>query len=488
MDDKEVYLEETKSTYPNSDCFFSPSIKYPEYPFNEISPLPNLIYDAIRNILYRMGLDHMNYGTPKWNPLREFVEPGQKVLIKPNLVMNYEKSSIDCLVTHGSIIRAILDYVFLATNGISEIIIGDAPLQSANFNAAKQEAGWDTIKNFYDSKGIPIKLLDFRSEVTTYSGVSIMKVLKKGRANQNCEHVLISIDKDSLLYRVEDRSPRFRVTCYNPIVMSKHHGKGKHEYCIAKPALEADLFINLPKLKTHRKAGITCSLKNLIGINSNKDYLPHHTEGSIIDGGDEYLSPSFLKRVIVWTSNKSNMTYSINKKRIMNIISAVCGKMSKVFSKDKYFEGSWFGNDTIWRTILDINRILFYSDKKGKLSDYKNTKKYLTIVDAVVIGEGEGPLEPSRKFFGYLAAGTNPVAIDTVMSSMMGFDYLKIPTIKNAYLLSEKPLTNFVPRDIKIFINNNKNLQLNALPMIKTKPSNGWKEHIELYNNCNKPL
>ena len=32
---------------------------------------------------------------------------------------------------------------------------------------------------------------------------------------------------------------------------------------------------SLPKLKTHKKAGITCALKNLIGINGNKEYLPH---------------------------------------------------------------------------------------------------------------------------------------------------------------------------------------------------------------------
>jgi len=32
-------------------------------------------------------------------------------------------------------------------------------------------------------------------------------------------------------------------------------------------------------LKLHRKAGITCALKNLIGINGNKEYLPHHRLG-----------------------------------------------------------------------------------------------------------------------------------------------------------------------------------------------------------------
>jgi uncharacterized protein (DUF362 family) len=58
--------------------------------------------------------------------------------------------------------------------------------------------------------------------------------------------------------------------------MAKTHHPGVHQYLVAKEVIEADIIINLPKLKTHRKAGVTCALKNLIGINGNKEYLPHH--------------------------------------------------------------------------------------------------------------------------------------------------------------------------------------------------------------------
>src|SRR4029450_3442025 len=51
--------------------------------------------------------------------------------------------------------------------------------------------------------------------------------------------------------------------------------------------MDADVLINLPKFKTHKKVGITCALKNLVGINANKNWLPHHTEGTPDLGGDQ---------------------------------------------------------------------------------------------------------------------------------------------------------------------------------------------------------
>ncbi len=40
---------------------------------------------------------------------------------------------------------------------------------------------------------------------------------------------------------------------------------------MSKSPLVADVFINLPKLKTHKKCGLTVNLKSLVGINANKN-------------------------------------------------------------------------------------------------------------------------------------------------------------------------------------------------------------------------
>lgn len=57
---------------------------------------------------------------------------------------------------------------------------------------------------------------------------------------------------------------------------------------------------------------------------------------------------------------------------------------------EKYSEGSWWGNNTIWKTILDINQIILYADKQGKIQN-NIQRKVITIGDMVIAGEGKGP-------------------------------------------------------------------------------------------------
>ena len=89
----------------------------------------------------------------------------------------------------------------------------------------------------------------------------------------------------------------FRVTMYDHRLMQAHHDQRKHEYLVSNSVLDADLIINLAKLKCHSKAGITGALKNLVGINGHKEYLPHHTNGSPAEGGDQYACRSMGEAV-----------------------------------------------------------------------------------------------------------------------------------------------------------------------------------------------
>ena len=54
---------------------------------------------------------------------------------------------------------------------------------------------------------------------------------------------------------------------------------------MSKTILGADLVINCLKMKTHKKAGVTLSMKNLIGINGDKNWLPHYRTGFASQGG-----------------------------------------------------------------------------------------------------------------------------------------------------------------------------------------------------------
>ena len=104
-----------------------------------------------------MNLDKDNCSTIRWNPFREMIKPGDMVVLKPNMGMHKngnKQFTTDCLITHGSIIRAILDYVYIALKGIGKIIIADAPLQKCDFSKVIIENGTKSMIDFYKRHGI----------------------------------------------------------------------------------------------------------------------------------------------------------------------------------------------------------------------------------------------------------------------------------------------------------------------------------------------
>ena len=279
---------------------------------------------------------------------------------------------------------------------------------------------------------------------------------------------------------------KYRVTCYNKRKMFKHHKPGYHEYLISNTVIKSDFFINLPKMKTHRKAGVTLSLKNLIGINCSKDWLPHHRRGAKSNSSDEYEKFYLFQSLGVYFNELGFMQRNILFRRLLILISRVFYKIHKVirriFHQRYYSEGSWYGNDTIWRTCLDINKILFYSDKKGNVHNNKTKRKYLTIIDGIIGGEKEAPLEPTPINSGITIAAFNPSVSDFVATKVMGIDPYKIPIIKNSFLKDSLPIFDGLPE--KIIVKSSDecyNVNASSLKIIKQfEPSSGWKGHIEI--------
>lgn len=244
-----------------------------------------------------------------------------------------------------------------------------------------------------------------------------------------------------------------RVVQYDKERMLKSHSRSRHEYLIAQSVLKADVIINLPKLKTHKRAGLTCALKNLVGVNGSKDCLPHHRKGSIEEGGDEYLNKDWRKRIISDLEEKIMETTDIKRRWVfLNAIKFLHGSRHLVRFKDPYSHGSWWGNETIGRMVVDINRAVLYADKSGRLCPTQQ-RAYFTLVDAVVAGEGEGPLHPTTKPCGFIFGGVNPVAVDLVGCSIMGFNWEKIPTVQVALSdLSPYSLCDFRANDVYVCI------------------------------------
>src|SRR3984893_14139526 len=141
--------------YPRQSPFH-PSERFPEYPFQETSLEANQVYAAVRELLKTLQLDTDHYGLKEWNPLGEIISPGDKVVIKPNFVMDrhYTGGDYDSVVTHGSVIRAIIDFVTIALRGEGQIIVADAPMLDNDFDRIVERTGLGEIVDFYFSQSL----------------------------------------------------------------------------------------------------------------------------------------------------------------------------------------------------------------------------------------------------------------------------------------------------------------------------------------------
>ncbi len=471
-------IQRSNISYPLKSTLFRPSTSYPEYVFEDVADdASNFVYEMIREGFIRLGLDYSHIGEKSWNPLGKYIKPGNYVLLKPNMVMDRHPygAGTECLYTHPSIVAACIDYVWIALQGNGKIIVGDAPLQECNFEHLCQDSGYQDLIEYYKKNGVDIELVDFRNVKTTVRD-GIHYSLQDGD-----DGTVVQLGKLSAFHSLTDqRLSNLRITNYDPHILARHHTKYTHEYKVANHLIKADCVISLPKPKTHRKAGITAALKNFVGINANKEYLPHHTIGAKCDGGDAYENRNiYLELANMVLDVKNTLEHEKNAPLAMqayNLFGKLYSQGIK-FTHEPYWEGSWYGNDTIWRTILDLNRIVLYADKSGQIRDTPQ-RRIFAIGDMIISGHKEGPLEPTPKYGGSIVLGEDLLAFDRVVCSMMGFDYLKIPSL--AQHMEDEKYAIFKFKKIQIISNNSiwnegglDDIQKNSLQF---QPSKGWEK------------
>lgn len=466
---------------------FRPCQPYPEFQgYTLSSKTLNEVYPLFRALLQLLGFDRDRAFQQRWNPFGSLIKPGDKVLIKPNLVRHVHIGGGDyqAVVTHASVIRCALDYAALALQGKGELIVGDAPVQSTDFDELVRKTYLrEVCDDVSQVWGIPVRLQDFRLWSVTLDREH--RVVDAGRLDGDATgYAAVDLGSRSLLSPLNHDASRFRVTNYDCGEMIRHHNESTHEYLIPQTILDVDVVINLPKLKTHRKVCLTAALKNLVGINGHKDWLPHHRTGSLREGGDEYKEASLLKRI------QTSLIEGVDKNphslvsHVQRLATRISSRLNRHFAPDPYLEGSWYGNDTLWRTVLDLNRLLIYAGQDGRIAETPQ-RRSLTIVDGIVAGEGEGPMEPDARRCGLLVGGVNPVAVDAVLATMIGFDYRKIPLIARGFEIEALPLVSYIPGAIDVV----SNLQRwNSLRVgsegahLSFLPSSGWQGHVEFSN------
>jgi uncharacterized protein (DUF362 family) len=443
-------------------------------------------------MLLALDLDSDNYNKSSWNPFVEFINKGCKVLVKPNLVHHHAPGGrLLPVVTNQAILMITLDYVFKALDNTGHVIVGDSSMQSADFVELIRKTGLERLRDYYKKKGMYFAIKDLRREAVIKDDYG--HVYGRTQVNDVNQFIKVDLGAHSFFDSVRHKYCRFRVTDYDYSLMRKAQNRRNHIYLLHKDAMNADVIINVPKLKTHRKAGFSGAMKNLIGICGSKDGLPHHMAGSKRRGGDEYLYANCLRmlsgkimdqcyRLSYWQGHTAmNNLLQDCASRICRIL----GNLAQRFGKrDDFEEGSWYGNDTIWRTICDVNRIAYFCDKDGQLSN-KQQRVIFTVVDGIVSGDGEGPVAPRERPIGLLGAGFSTHLVDSALTAILGFVWERIPFLcaSKQYEMNGEDASR-VSGDVhscEILLNGEKIAYSDLLKecCMHFEPPSGWKGFVE---------
>jgi uncharacterized protein (DUF362 family)/NAD-dependent dihydropyrimidine dehydrogenase PreA subunit len=147
--------------------------------------------------------------------LEFYINPGDTVLLKPNLLQ--AKPPEEYITTHPALVEAVINLVKEA-GGIPQV--GDSP-------GALQRG----MERYWKVTGL--------TEVCQRLDVELVNFETAG---------------------------------------SYHKTRNGHDYHIAKPVLDADLLINLPKIKTHGLTIFTCAVKNLYGTVPGLTKVEYHKQ------------------------------------------------------------------------------------------------------------------------------------------------------------------------------------------------------------------
>jgi len=349
-----------------------------------IEHVDNYRIDSVKETLRKCFVD---LGLPEERPLSEVVHPGDKVFIKPNWVASRwrescpHKDNLYCVITHPAVIEAMADFVDEALDGEGEIIIGDNPSIDADF---EELMNFTEIRRLEGKYRVKTTILDLRPLVCDDLKNYGKKNLMVSQGGDPSGKVEVNLGKESMLYGLDPA--RFRgVFDERDETVASHTGETQL-YTYARSLYDADVYISIPKMKTHQKVGATLNLKGLVGSISNKNQLVHWQVGYPEVHGDEYPNKE------AWEA----------------------GQTAKVKHR-----GAWPGNDTIWRMVVDLY--------KGML---KKDRRYFTVVDGVIAGEGQGPFCPTSKFANTLIVGEDLLDVDIVTARYMGFNPEKIKYLK----------------------------------------------------------
>jgi uncharacterized protein (DUF362 family) len=386
---------------------------------------------------------------------------GKRILLKPNWVKHSSNEDDEiCLRTNDQFLLAALKVILQKEP--ASVIIGDAPIQGCNWDKMITSEFLYSVNLLSEQFNIPVTIKDFRR--VTFNPKLNNPVTEK---NPLSDYVIFDLGKESLLESISDDNRRlFRVTDYNPDRLAISHCPGVHKYCITRELFDNDVVITIPKVKTHQKTGLTNALKILVGINGDKDFLPHHRKGGTGKGGDCYPGNNVLRNWSEIAIDHANRHQGKLQYKLWRKLSSLFWHLSFP-SQEQNRAAAWHGNDTTWRMVLDLNKIAEYGLADGTIANTPQ-RVLFSLSDGIIGGQGDGPLRPEPLPLGIACFSNHASFTDITMGILMEIEFTEIPLLNAAW--------TFTKNDSVTILLNNYPVSLSELKKIsiKTILSPGW--------------
>ena len=231
----------------------------------------------------------------------------RRVLIKPNWVMHEVEAAypITALVTDARVIVETVRACFELFPSVEQVTVGDCCEQRADWPLLCEQSGLTaSIARLEAEFAGRLAFRDLRTIVYRAVGDTLVED-RDAPHGDPAGYREVQLKSESHLEPIAAEADRFSIHDHDTALTRGGHRSGDHRYLVCQSVLDADLVINLPKWKAHSKSGLTGALKNLVGINGDKSYLPHFRRGSPRWGGDEYSDEG---RWLYWVQNNLSST------------------------------------------------------------------------------------------------------------------------------------------------------------------------------------
>jgi len=147
--------------------------------------------------------------------------------------------------------------------------LADAPVGDCDFERLRAVMGLDRIREAYRERGaLDLEIYDLR-RFAAPPGDLVYAHRRKSLAGDPAGSVIVDMGRDSAL--IGKRGPFFGADPSTSETNENHHGD-VHRYSLSKTILSSDVLISLPKLKVHKRVGVTLNFKGFVGANTNKNY------------------------------------------------------------------------------------------------------------------------------------------------------------------------------------------------------------------------